>query len=90
MSKQKEKQKKSQASQPQAPKGAMTFGRRNYMAMLAGIAVILTGFFVMSIDSKPFGFGFLGITLGPLLLLAGFGMQFWAIFLKDKEVESGE
>ena len=70
-----------------APKTPMPFGRKNYTIMLAGIGVILLGFFLMSIDSEPFGFGFLGLTLGPLTIMTGFGIQFWAIFAKDKEVD---
>lgn len=70
-------------SNSSASKNVMPFGRKNYTVMLAGIAVILLGFFLMSIDSEPFGFGFLGLTLGPLTVMAGFGIQFWAIFLKD-------
>ena len=61
----------------------MPFGRKNYMIMLLGIGVLLLGFIVMSIDGEEFGFGFLGITLGPILLLTGFGIQFWAIFFYD-------
>lgn len=64
----------------------MPFGRKNYMIMLLGIGVILLGFIVMSIDNEEFGFGFLGITLGPILLLLGLGIQFWAIFFYDHTV----
>ena len=66
----------------------MPFGKKNYMVMLGGIGVILLGFFIMSIDPEPFGFGFLGLTLGPLTVMAGFGIQFWAIFLKDNSVQA--
>lgn len=75
---------KKQSSSPQPTKTeAMAFGKKNYMIMLAGIGVLLLGFFIMSIDTEPFGFGFLGLTLGPLLVMTGFGIQFWAIFQKD-------
>lgn len=51
--------------------------------MLIGIAVLITGFIIMSLDSEEFGFGFLGLTLGPLVILAGFGIQFLAIMTHD-------
>ncbi len=64
-------------------KEAFPFGKTNYTLMLAGIATILIGFFVMSLDKSEFGFGFLGITLGPIIVLSGFAIEFFAI-LKRK------
>ncbi|MES2517267.1 MAG: DUF3098 domain-containing protein [Bacteroidota bacterium] len=60
-------------------KEKLPFGKTNYSLMLAGIAIILIGFFVMSLDKTEFGFGFLGLTLGPIIVLAGFGLEFFAI-----------
>ncbi len=51
--------------------------------MLSGVAVLVFGFILMSLDKADYGFGFLGITLGPLVVMAGFGIQFWAILHKD-------
>jgi len=59
--------------------------RINYQIMLAGIGLILLGFVVMSLDSEPFGFGFLGLTLGPIILFAGFLVQIAAILYKPKQ-----
>jgi uncharacterized Tic20 family protein len=64
-------------------KEALPFGKTNYTLMLAGIVIILIGFFVMSLDKSEFGFGFLGLTLGPIIVLTGFGLEFFAI-LKRK------
>ena len=64
-------------------KEALPFGKTNYQLMLAGIAIILIGFFVMSLDKSEFGFGFLGITLGPIIVLSGFGLEFFAILKKS-------
>lgn len=64
-------------------KGTLPFGKTNYRLMLAGIAIILIGFFVMSLDKTEFGFGFLGITLGPIIVLSGFGLEFFAILKKS-------
>lgn len=63
-------------------KEALPFGKTNYTIMLAGIATILIGFFVMSLDKSEFGFGFLGITLGPIIVLSGFAIEFFAILKK--------
>ena len=65
-----------------ADKEALPFGKTNYTLMLAGIATILIGFFVMSLDKSEFGFGFLGITLGPIIVLSGFAIEFFAILKK--------
>lgn len=47
--------------------------------MLTGLAVLLIGFVVMSLDSEPYGFGFIGLTLGPIIVMLGFMIQFFAI-----------
>ncbi|MCU0467066.1 MAG: DUF3098 domain-containing protein [Arcicella sp.] len=64
-------------------KEKLPFGKTNYTLMLAGIAIILVGFFVMSLDKEEFGFGFLGLTLGPIIVLAGFVLEFFAILKKS-------
>lgn len=64
------------------PAAALPFGRRNYTLMLAGIGVILLGFFIMSLDKEEFGFGFLGLTLGPLVVMGGFVLEFFAILAR--------
>ncbi|WP_461052825.1 DUF3098 domain-containing protein [Spirosoma arcticum] len=61
---------------------ALPFGRRNYTLMLIGIGVILLGFFIMSLDKEEFGFGFLGLTLGPLVVMSGFVLEFFAILAR--------
>ncbi len=65
-------------------KNNLAFGKKNYVLMLAGIAVLALGFFIMTLDTEPYGLGFLGITLGPLVVLAGFAIEFFAIMAKDK------
>lgn len=64
------------------PAAALPFGRRNYTLMLVGIGVILLGFFIMSLDKEEFGFGFLGLTLGPLVVMSGFVLEFFAILAR--------
>ncbi len=64
-------------------KESLPFGKINYTLMLAGIAIILLGFFIMSLDKTEFGFGFLGLTLGPIIVLMGFALEFFAILKKS-------
>jgi hypothetical protein len=64
---------------------AMPFGAENYRLMMIGVAVILVGFFIMTLDKEEFGFGFLGLTLGPLVVLSGFIVEFFAILRKPKK-----
>ncbi|GAB2580087.1 DUF3098 domain-containing protein [Spirosoma areae] len=63
---------------------AMPFSRQNYTLMLAGIGIILAGFFIMSLDKEEFGFGFLGLTLGPIVVMGGFLLEFFAILARPK------
>ena len=57
----------------------LPFGKKNYQLMIAGLAILVVGFFIMTLDREPHGFGFLGLTLGPLIVLAGFGLEIFAI-----------
>ncbi|MBL6445932.1 DUF3098 domain-containing protein [Fulvivirga sp. 29W222] len=63
----------------------MPFGKRNYIMMLAGLAVLVLGFVIMSLDSEPFGFGFLGLTLGPFIVFVGFIIEVLALLHHPKE-----
>lgn len=61
---------------------ALPFGKGNYTFMLIGIALILIGFIIMTLDKEPFGFGFMGLTLGPVVAFLGFMVEFYAILKK--------
>jgi ATP/ADP translocase len=63
-------------------KNRLAFGRQNYLLMLVGIVLLIIGFFVMSADDQTFGFGTLGLTIGPMIVLAGFVVEFFAILRK--------
>ena len=65
-------------------KSNMPFNSKNYKLMVIGILIIVSGFIIMSIDGEEYGYGFLGLTLGPLVVLFGFIFQFFAIFHKGK------
>ena len=44
----------------------LPFSRQNYLRMIIGLVVIAVGFTTMAMDSTPHGFGFMGLTLGPV------------------------
>lgn len=52
------------------------------MWLFITIAILFVGFFIMTLDKEPHGFGFLGITLGPIIVMSGFIFGFFAIFRK--------
>jgi hypothetical protein len=60
------------------------FTRQNYVLMLVGVGVVMLGFLLMALDSAEFGFGVLGLTVGPVTVLAGFVIGFFAIMIKPK------
>ena len=69
----------------------MPFGRDNYVWVLIGIAFILIGFLLMigggSDNPDVFNeaiFSFRRLTLAPILVLIGFGVEIYAIMKKPK------
>lgn len=62
----------------------MPFGKKNYQWMIIGLVTLVVGFIIMSLDSEPYGFGFLGITLGPIVVMAGFIIEIYAILIKPE------
>jgi hypothetical protein len=69
----------------QQRKNNLPFSKKNYTIMLFGIAVLFIGFFIMTLDKEDYGFGFLGLTLGPIIVLTGFAIEFFAILYNPKE-----
>ena len=77
-----------------APRGNQTFlfGRDNYMWMLAGLALIVLGFFLMaggkSPDPNQFNeaevYSARRITIAPIIILIGFGLEAYAIMKRPK------
>lgn len=65
-------------------KEQLPFGRKNYILMLVGIGILILGFTLMSLDDQEYGFGFLGITLGPITVMIGFIVEFFAILSKPE------
>ena len=66
-------------------KSNIPFKKHNYILMIVGIFTIAIGFIIMTIDQQDYGFGFLGLTLGPIIVLIGFIIEFFAIFSKSKQ-----
>lgn len=69
----------------------MPFGRDNYLWVIIGLAFIIIGFLLMigggSDDPDVFNeaiFSFRRITLAPILVLIGFGVEIYAIMKKPK------
>lgn len=68
------------------------FGKENYMWMLIGLGVLALGFFLMaggkSGDPKVFNadevYSPIRITVAPILIIAGFIIEIFAIMKKSK------
>lgn len=69
------------------PAPRFAFGPRNYRLMWAGLVVLAVGFITMMLDKADYGEGFLGITLGPILLVVGFAIEFAAILVRSNPGE---
>ena len=65
-------------------KRKLAFTKTNYIIMITGILVLIIGFVFMTMDTEPYGFGFMGLTLGPVVVMLGFVIEFVAIFYKPK------
>lgn len=73
--------------QPTKPAPRFAFGPRNFRLMWIGLAVLAAGFITMMFGDKDnYGEDFVGITLGPLLLFAGFCIEFAAIMVRDQSL----
>ena len=75
-----------------AAKAQNLFTRENYKWMLIGFVVIIIGILLMiggkSSDPNQFHkeevYSFMRITLAPIVLLAGFAIEIYAIFRKPR------
>ncbi|WP_343909955.1 DUF3098 domain-containing protein [Aquimarina litoralis] len=71
------------------------FGKKNYVVMAIGIAVIALGFILMagggSDDPNVFNpeiYNFRRIRLAPMIVLIGFGIEVYAILLNPDKKKS--
>jgi len=72
----------------------LALGRENYKLLAIGFAIIVVGFLLMlggkTKDPKEFSdkiFSFRRITLAPLVVLAGFIFEIWAIMKKPRDLD---
>jgi len=78
-------------SQKEKAKSLQFFGKSNYTWMLIGAALIVVGMFLMSggksADPNVFNesevYSFKRITLAPIVVIAGFIVEIYAIFKKS-------
>ena len=75
-------------------KSNFALGRENYKLLAIGFAIIVAGFLLMlggkSENPNEFSeeiFSFRRITLAPIVVLAGFIFEIWAIMKKPKDNE---
>jgi len=48
--------------------------------LITGIVIMFVGLFIMTLDKEPFGFGALGITIGPIIVLIGVLIPIYSLF----------
>lgn len=84
--------KKTETRKTEESKVEMPFGKKNYRFLLIGVGLIALGFLLMvggkSTDPNVFNeevFSFRRITLAPILVLAGFVVEIYAIMLKPQK-----
>ena len=63
----------------------LAFGKNNFRLMIAGIITLAVGFIIMTLDKEQYGFGFFGLTLGPIIVVLGFIIEIFAILIKPKK-----
>lgn len=81
------------APKSSAPVTPFIFDKTNYIIMVAGVVVILLGFLLMSgggtsnhdVFPKEELYSFRRITLAPIVVMIGFGIEIFAILKRPKE-----
>jgi len=88
---------KASAAKTSAPKAAavkainaMPFGRKNYIFLLVSVGLLALGYIAMIAETADYGFGTLGLWVGPILLMAGFIVGVFAILLKPDDAPSSD
>lgn len=86
------KEKPAAAKTETESRAGFAFGKENYRLMLIGIGLIFIGFLLMigggSKDPKVFSpaiFDFQRLTLAPLMILAGYVVEIFAIMKKPRD-----
>lgn len=83
---------KVQKQQKEENKVEFAFNKTNFTILIAGLLVIIIGFLLMigggSDDPEVFSdamFGFRRLTLAPILILAGYIIEIYAIMYRGKQ-----
>lgn len=63
---------------------SFVFGKENYILMLVGIVVLTIGFALMAGPAEGDIFEARRITVAPIIVIAGFVIEIFAIFRKPK------
>lgn len=63
----------------------LAFGKKNYIFLIAGVVLIAAGLLIMATETEKYGFGVRGLTIGPIVIMIGFIVNFFAIFAKNKD-----
>lgn len=63
----------------------LPFGKKNYQLMVVGLAILTVGFTIMTMDKEQHGFGVLGLTVGPIIVVAGFIVELFAILRRPSD-----
>lgn len=86
------KTKAHQVKAKETKKVDLPFTKKNYMLLIIGVVLIAIGFILMTGGGSenpdvfnPDIFSFRRITLAPILILAGFVVEIFAIMIKPKE-----
>lgn len=53
--------------------------------MIIGAVILAIGFITMALDTEPYGFGTLGLWVGPIIILAGFVVEIFALLHTPKD-----
>ncbi len=84
---------KVQKQKKEESKLMFAFSKTNYIIVIVGLIVIITGFLLMvgggSDDPEVFSealFGFRRITLAPILIIAGYLIEIFAIMYRPKQI----
>ena len=65
-------------------KEKLVFANINYIIMVAGVLLMVLGYFIMASDTEQYGFGTRGLTVGPMIVLIGLIVEIAAIFYTPK------
>jgi hypothetical protein len=87
--------KKSKITNKQSFDTTPLFGRENYKWMIIGIVIVGLGLILMgggkskdpNVFNKDEVYSFTRITIAPILIIAGLGVEIFALFKKKKENE---